>query len=592
MIKNISKITVAVSVLLCFLIVLNSGSVLAAVSPDLFDVDDIEIIEKHGIVEGSSYQLEAILTPENTAASAVKWSSSNPDVISCTDDGRITGVAADGYADITCKARWGSESQKIRVYCVKSTGSSAKSDFNDFITLIYAQPKLSEVVAWHLNIPVLMTYWNIIASLIRMLNTMPSATVTDVNEFMIFSAKCEVLGRYGSYAYITFDNGNGESDGFVKYSSLSNPPQDILQLSAKNIDVWGNGYVNPDKKLTANYKDKSKIDWDVADESIISFDEKTGQVTGKKPGKTTITATADGMTAECTIHSLYRWPQTWKTKTNCDTSLYRADTSDYAAVKSMPKGTSFEVYGDNGTSDGWAYGKATINGTDYWGYVPIDKVSTKGTISQYRNFNWLWPVSSKSGQTKANYISSPYGKRDTSSGMHKGMDITTGTPGEIAGYDVVSAFEGNVAYISINPDSETGYCIAIRSKTVDPVSRNYLVAIYMHLDQKPTVSRGQPISKGEKIGYVGTTGSTSTGYHLHFEANNRNVSVGDSGDIRKYYANLINPLFFFTTYKNNYIIGTAADKEGNDDKIIINSGSDAVSKYYGAYWYGDDTKEK
>ncbi len=585
--KKTVKIPIFIVLLVCFCVVFNSVSVFALVTPDFLNVDDIEIIERHGIVEGSTYQLKAELMPENTLESAVKWSSSNPSVISCTDDGKITGISAGGYADITCKATFGSESDIIRVYCVESIGSPVKSGFEKIFTLIYAAPTVSRVVAWHFDFASIVKF--LAEKIFPAMKLLTSSTTTvNANEFMIFSSKCDVLGRYNSYAYITFDNGNGERDGFVKYSRLSNTPKGFLELSAKNINVWGDNQTYSDKKLTTDYNGKSKIDWDVADESVVSFNKKTGQVIGLKPGKTTITATVDGMTGTCTVHSLYQWPQSWKTKTNCDTKLYLADTSEYKASKSMPKGTAFEVYGDNGTSDGWAYGKATINGTVSWGYVPIDRVSVKGTISQYRNLNWLWPVSSKEGQTKANYISSPYGKRDTSTGMHKGMDITTGTPGEIAGYDVVSAFEGKVAYIGTDPNSKTGYCIAIRSEKVDPVSGEKVVAIYMHLNQKPIVQFGQSILKGQKIGYVGNTGSTSTGYHLHFEANNRNVSIGDGGTIRNYYANLINPLFFFTNYSNNYIIGTRDDKKGNDDKIIIDSGSDAVSKYYGAYWYGDD----
>lgn len=587
--KATFKTTAFLALAICFCMVFNSGSVFAAVTPDFLDVDSIEIIERHGIVEGAKLKLTAEIMPENTSESAVKWSSSNPAVISCTDDGIITGVSAGGYADITCKAKFGSESDKIRVYCVESTGSAVKSGFSNLITLIYAEPSPLKVVAWHFDI--LSLYMEIFKTLGPALGIiMPSLTVTDANEFMIFMSKCEVLGKYGSYAYITFDNGGEERDGFVKYSKLTNPPEDFLQLSAKCMDVWGNGYVNTNKKLTSDYK--GEIEWKVEDESIVSFNEETGQVVGLKPGKTKIIAAADGMTEECVIHSLYRWPQTWETATNCGTSLYAVGATEYTHIRDMPESTPFEVYGDNGTSDGWASGYATINGVRYWGYVPIGHVSTKGTISQYRNLNWSWPVSEREGQTKANYISSPYGRRDASTGMHKGMDITTGTPGEIAGYDVVSAFEGTIAYISTNPNNETGYCVAVRSETTDPISGKYLVAIYMHLDQKPTVSRGQSISKGEKIGYVGNTGSTSTGYHLHFEANNRNVSIGDGGTIRNYYANLINPLFFFTNYSNNYIIGTKNDKEGNDDKIIIDSGSAAVLKYYGAYWYGDDTKEK
>ncbi len=369
--------------------------------------------------------------------------------------GWIKGVSAGVYADITCKAGFGSEQDTVRVYCVEPIGKYVENSFTDLFTLIYAQPSVGSISALYFNRNIL------------------------------------------------------------------------LQL----------------------------------------------------------------MSETCTIHSLYKWPQTWSAKTNRDTDLYDADGSKYKVSKSMISGQGFTVYGDTGLSDGWVYGN--IDGTNRWGFVPISHISTKGTVSQYRNLNWLWPVVTATGKNKANFISSPYGRRDLgSSSMHKGIDITTGTPGEIRGYEVVSSFEGEVTHISTNPNSSTGYCVSVRSFAVDPISGKKLVAIYMHLKEMPRVVRGQIVSSGDLLGYVGNTGSTSTGYHLHFEANNQNVSVGDGSTVRNYYANLINPLFFFTDYTNNYIIGTNADKKDNDEKIIIDKTSAAVARYYGAYWYGDDIEEK
>ena len=575
--KTAFKISSFTALLLCFCMVLNSGSSFAAVSSDFLNVESIEIIERHGIVEGSSYDLSAEIMPKNTVESAVKWSSSNPSVISCTDDGVITGLTAGKYADITCKAKFGSESDKIRVYCVESTGPAVKSGFDSISTPIYEAPKVSNIVAWYFDLFPLFREMLILIAEVWFVLKIPTTTA-DANEMILFNSKCTVLGKYDSYAYITFDNGSGERDGFVKYTRLTNPPEGFLKLSAKNMDVWGNGYVNTNKKLTSNYKGKNKVHWDVADESIAEINEETGQVTGKKPGKTTITATADGMTAECTIHSLYRWPQTWKTKTNCNTNLYRADTSEYVITNYMPKGTVFEVFGDNGTSDGWAYGCATINGKNCWGYVPIDKVSTKGTISQYNNLNWPWPVVTPSGKNKADYIYSPYGRRNRGTGMHKGIDITTGNSSEINGYEVISAFSGTVNYVSRNEDLLWGYCVAITSdETIkDPISGKRFVAIYMHLKNKPEFFVGQTVKAKALLGYVGTTGD-SDGYHLHFEVNNQMGSIYEidgeeySEAGRKSFNSLINPVFFYM-----------------DDGIRYNPESAAEKYYYKTYWYGND----
>ena len=53
--------------------------------PNTIAVDDISINLRCGIVEGKNVQLKATLSPGNVPESLVKWSTSNPDVISCTD---------------------------------------------------------------------------------------------------------------------------------------------------------------------------------------------------------------------------------------------------------------------------------------------------------------------------------------------------------------------------------------------------------------------------------------------------------------------------------------------------------------------------
>ena len=45
---------------------------------------------------------------------------------------------------------------------------------------------------------------------------------------------------------------------------------------------------------------------------------------------------------------------------------------------------------------------------------------------------------------------------------------------------------------------------------------NTYSTLYAHMNSAPVVSVGQPVSKGQLLGYVGTTGN-STGNHLHLE---------------------------------------------------------------------------
>jgi murein DD-endopeptidase MepM/ murein hydrolase activator NlpD len=42
-------------------------------------------------------------------------------------------------------------------------------------------------------------------------------------------------------------------------------------------------------------------------------------------------------------------------------------------------------------------------------------------------------------------------------------------------------------------------------------------SLYAHMVTPPPVSCGQSVGQGDVIGYVGMTGGTSTGPHLHFE---------------------------------------------------------------------------
>lgn len=564
-------------------------------SADYMTVDSITICERHGIVEGEKIKLIASLMPETAFESSVKWRSSNESVVSCTEDGLIKGITPGEYAYIYCESKWGDVSDKIKVYCVEKVSRTVRSNLKGYVNFIYSAPNPLAFLALHVNrdgmLKLISYAYNLAVSGLYSASTVNAATGVP-----LAMGKCEIRGKSGSYAYISFKSGEIERDGFIQFSRFEETAGLYPTLSAKDMNVWGDGVIYESKILTTQYA--GDVTWEVADDTVVKFNDKTGQVTGLKPGVTTITATtSDGLSETCTVHSLYKWPQTWTTQTNRDTYLYRADGYEYKEDKALVKGNSFVVYGDEGGSDGWAYGN--ISGTETWGYIPISHISTKGTVSQYRNLKttlnglevpWIWPVrDTKNGvvqSSTATYVSSPYGKRDVEgSTMHKGIDITTGYPGEIKGYDVVSACSGKVVYVGSNKNSDFGYCLSIRSDEKDPVTGLYYVVTYMHLETLPVVRINDYVTANQVLGYVGNTSSnTKMGYHLHFEINCKNSSINDGSGTRNSYDNLINPIFIFV---DKCVIGTASDKK--DGIVVINQTSDAVSKYRGAYWYGDNT---
>ena len=541
---------------------------------DSIFVDAIAINPRHGIVQGEFAQLTATISPDDVSSRMVEWSSSNENVISCTKEGKIKGVSANGYADITCKAKFGNAKDTIRIYCAESIGGYYKDGLTDLFVLIYDQPGTGVSSTLYFNLSSILE--SVFSLLRETMKVFPFLSMSPTSDDEVSFGPCEVRGRYGKYAYVSVETQSGTTDGFVKFTKLKKSSSYFLSLSAEDIDVWANGYSYPDCKLTTPYK--GSVNWDVADDTIVDFDDKTGQITALKPGRTTITATAGDMKRTCTIHALYRWPQLWTAKANQDTSLYIAKGTGYVVSRDLAAGKNFVVWGDDGSNDGWAYGN--IEGTDYWGYVPISHISTKGTISQYDNMTTFlnnkqvpirWPVYDKT----INNISSPYGPRNiTASGSihHRGFDITTGNPGEIAGEYVVASFSGTVKKV-YNNTTDCGYSVSISSDCVDPVTGKKISIIYMHLLEKPKYEDGKSVSVGDYIqvgtiiGKVGkSNGNTDPdmGYHLHFEANSQNAAVGDSG--RSDFTYTLNPMFFFV------------------NKNVTFSSTNSYKKY-GGYWY-------
>lgn len=104
-----------------------------------------------------------------------------------------------------------------------------------------------------------------------------------------------------------------------------------------------------------------------------------------------------------------------------------------------------------------------------------------------------------------------------SGSKHKGTDIA-----KSGGCNVVAAQTGKVIVASGNGAYNGGYgnYVIIDHGTKDGVR---YTTVYAHL-KSVSVKKGDTVVKGQKIGYMGTTG-WSTGTHLHFEIRRNNVQI-------------------------------------------------------------------
>ncbi len=126
-----------------------------------------------------------------------------------------------------------------------------------------------------------------------------------------------------------------------------------------------------------------------------------------------------------------------------------------------------------------------------------------GNMTEYVGGEFAWPTPGYS------HISSYFGWRKLygRDDYHVGIDITGGAPGVIAGAPIVAVNDG---YVTLARYGQTGYGIVAY---ID--HGGGIMTRYGHCSSL-TVAAGDRVTKGQVIGYVGSTGN-STGYHLHFE---------------------------------------------------------------------------
>jgi murein DD-endopeptidase MepM/ murein hydrolase activator NlpD len=160
----------------------------------------------------------------------------------------------------------------------------------------------------------------------------------------------------------------------------------------------------------------------------------------------------------------------------------------YASTGTVPAGRTVLVLSQ---SDNWL--RVIYNGAQS-GYIPSQAITSL--------MAWPVPISYKINQ----YF-----------GTHLGIDIGSSVHG-VTGDAIIAAQQGMVVYSGWLKGY--GYVVYINSiYNGQPIQTRYA-----HMNSMPLVTAGSTVGIGQKIGYMGSTG-TSSGVHLHFEVRLRSSNT-------------------------------------------------------------------
>ena len=185
------------------------------------------------------------------------------------------------------------------------------------------------------------------------------------------------------------------------------------------------------------------------------------------------------------------------------------------------------VYGTDARRVSTGYGSLNVRSGPGTSYSIINSLPNRQTVLVLSETNGWYNVLANG--TLVGYVHSAYLKSMMAwpvpvgtainqyfqAGSHKGIDIDSSVQDK-AGDAVIAAQTGTVAYAGwLNG---YGYVVYINSV----YNGRPIQTRYAHLARAPFVSAGDAVGVGQRIGLMGSTG-TSSGVHLHFE-----VRVRDS----------------------------------------------------------------
>ena len=258
-----------------------SAECVVTVSRNVIPVKEVILSETSlTLKEGESYTLTATVTPADATERTVTWKSGNPDVATVSDEGKIEAVhtgtciitASAGGKVSECMITVTSETIAVEQITLSATSLSLKlGDSRTLTATVIPSDATDSQVTWSSSDPSV-------------------ATVSDQGEVTAVRAgNCTITATAG-----------GKSATCTVTVSTQEIPVERITLSSTSLSLKEGDSHRLTATVTPSDATDSQVTWSSSDPSVATV-SNTGKVVAVRGGNCTITATAGGKSATCTV---------------------------------------------------------------------------------------------------------------------------------------------------------------------------------------------------------------------------------------------------------------------------------------------------
>ena len=258
-----------------------SAECVVTVSRNVIPVKEVILSETSlTLKEGESYTLTATVTPADATERTVTWKSGNPDVATVSDEGKIEAVhtgtciitASAGGKVSECMITVTSETIAVEQITLSATSLSLKlGDSRTLTATVTPSDATDSQVTWSSSDPSV-------------------ATVSDQGEVTAVRAgNCTITATAG-----------GKSAACTVTVSAKEIPVERITLSSTSLSLKEGDSHRLTATVTPSDATDSQVTWSSSDPSVATVSDQ-GEVTAVRAGNCTITATAGGKSATCTV---------------------------------------------------------------------------------------------------------------------------------------------------------------------------------------------------------------------------------------------------------------------------------------------------